>query len=104
MKFVSLNNSPDTDTPDAASMLEAKPENSPDHQALRKEMTQKVNEAINFLPKRQKTALVLSYYQQLTYPEVAEVMGCSTGTVKTQVFRALKSLAGKLPTISGGAI
>ena len=85
-------------------MLEAKADSSPDQRALRKEMAQKVTDAIDFLPKRQKAALVLSYYQQLSYLEVAEVMGCSVGTVKTQVFRALKSLAGKLPNMSGGAI
>jgi RNA polymerase sigma-70 factor (ECF subfamily) len=104
VKFVSLNTSAEDGQGDMAAMLEAKDDSCPDQQILRKEMAKKVTEAIDFLPKRQKAALVLSYYQQLSYPEVAEVMGCSVGTVKTQVFRALKSLAGKLPNMSGGAI
>ncbi|MHC4559304.1 MAG: RNA polymerase sigma factor, partial [Planctomycetota bacterium] len=33
------------------------------------------------------------------YREVAEVMSCSLGTVKTQMYRALKTLAQKLPDI-----
>lgn len=104
LKFVSLNTGTEDGQSDAAAMIEAKSESSPAQQVLRKEMIQKVTQAIDLLPRGQKTALVLSYYQQLSYPEVAEVMGCSVGTVKTQVFRALKTLAGKLPNMSGGAI
>jgi DNA-directed RNA polymerase specialized sigma24 family protein len=37
------------------------------------------------------------------YPEVAAVLDCSVGTVKTQMFRALRTLAQKLPDVSGVA-
>jgi RNA polymerase sigma factor (sigma-70 family) len=49
------------------------------------------------LPVKQRATLVLAYYQQLTYPEVAQVMGCSVGTVKTQMSRALATLSRRLP-------
>jgi len=52
---------------------------------------------------RQRATLVLAYYQQLTYKEVAEVLGCSLGTVKMQMSRALRTLARRLPDISGVA-
>ena len=104
VKFVSLNTSSQDDRGDAAAMIEAKDDSGPAQQALKKERVHKVRQALETLPSRQKAALVLSYYQQLSYPEVAEVMGCSVGTVKTQIFRALRALAGKLPDMSPGVI
>lgn len=58
-----------------------------------------VRSVIAKLPKRQKATLVMSYYQKLTYREVAEVLDCSIGTVKTQMFRALRTLADNLPEL-----
>ena len=104
VKFVSLNTSSEEGRTDAAAMVEADPESDPKQRVLKKERAHKVRQALETLPKKQKAALVLSYYQQLSYTEVADVMGCSVGTVKTQVFRALRALAGKLPNMSGGMI
>lgn len=44
------------------------------------------------LPPRQRTALVLRYYEDLSEAETAELMGCSVGTVKSQVSTALYKL------------
>lgn len=64
---------------------------------VREERKQQVREAIETLPVKQRATLVMAYYQQLSYPEVAQVMGCSVGTVKTQMSRALATLARRLP-------
>ncbi len=48
--------------------------------------------ALSALPERQRTAVVLRYFEQLTEAETAAAMDCSTGTVKSQTHRALKSL------------
>ena len=64
---------------------------------VREERKQQVREAIATLPAKQRATLVLAYYQQLSYREVAQVMGCSIGTVKTQMSRALARLAQRLP-------
>jgi RNA polymerase sigma factor (sigma-70 family) len=48
------------------------------------------------LPPRQRAALVLRYYEDLTEPQTAEVLGCSVGTVKSQVSDALKKLRTRL--------
>ena len=73
----------------------------PSEQAQRAEQIEKVREAIGALPARQRATLVLAYYQQLSYREVAATLGCSTGTVKTQMYRALRTLAERLPDATG---
>lgn len=75
----------------------------PSQNAILDEQKEQVRQALDLLPARQRATLVLAYYQQLSYPEVAQVLGCSVGTVKTQMYRALKSLANRLPDISGVA-
>ena len=80
-----------------AVILEAKMETQPLETIQKEERKLMVQQLINQLPSGQRTILVLSYYQQLSYSEVAEVMNCSIGTVKAQMFRALKKLAEKLP-------
>ena len=102
VKAVSLNQQLDCDNPNSEQLgAVALADNScnPSEQALKAEQTEQVRQAIELLPARQRATLVLAYYQQLSYPDVAEVLGCSVGTVKTQMFRALKTLAHKLPEI-----
>ena len=102
IKAVSLNQQLDCDNPNSEQLgAVALADNScnPSEQALKAEQTEQVRQAIELLPERQRATLVLAYYQQLSYPDVAEALGCSVGTVKTQMFRALKTLAHKLPEI-----
>jgi len=102
VKAVSLNQQLDCNNPKSDQLgTVALADNScnPSEQALKAEQTEQVRRAIQLLPERQRATLVLAYYQQLSYPDVAEVLGCSVGTVKTQMFRALKTLAHKLPEI-----
>jgi RNA polymerase sigma-70 factor (ECF subfamily) len=101
-KAISLNQQLDCDNPNSEQFgAVALADNScnPSEQALKAEQTEQVRLAIKLLPERQRATLVLAYYQQLSYPDVAEVLGCSVGTVKTQMFRALRTLADRLPEI-----
>lgn len=50
--------------------------------------------ALASLPRRQRVAVVLRYYEGLTEVETAEVLGISVGTVKSAVSRALAKLRG----------
>jgi RNA polymerase sigma-70 factor (ECF subfamily) len=101
-KAISLNQQLDCDNPNSEQLdAVALADNScnPSEQALKAEQAEQVRQAIRSLPSKQRATLVLAYYQQLSYPDVAEVLGCSVGTVKTQMFRALRTLANKLPEI-----
>ena len=98
LTLLSLNQ--DTDCEDDPAPLEAVvADDAPDpaDEAVKEEQKEQVRRAIASLPVGQRAALVLAYYQQLSYPEVAEALGCSVGSVKTQMSRALAKLAQKLP-------
>lgn len=82
-----------------AEVLAADNSHNPSVELEKAEQVQQVRQAVESLPNRQRATLVLAYYQQLSYREVAMVLGCSVGTVKTQMYRALRTLAQKLPEI-----
>ncbi len=99
MATVSLNqgNCPDGEhCADVGATLEA-PSDEPLGDAIRAEQAVQVRRAVEALPAKQRATLILAYYQQLSYAEVAEVMQCSVGTVKRQMYRALHSLQARLP-------
>jgi RNA polymerase sigma-70 factor (sigma-E family) len=49
-------------------------------------------ELVRDLPPRQRAALVLRYYEDLSEADTADLMGCSVGAVKSQVSVALRKL------------
>jgi RNA polymerase sigma-70 factor (ECF subfamily) len=55
-----------------------------------------LDRAIGELPPAQKEAVVLYYREGLRVNEIAGIMGCSEGTVKSRLFYALKKLGDKL--------
>jgi RNA polymerase sigma-70 factor (sigma-E family) len=52
----------------------------------------RVWELVLTLPARQRATVALRFYEQLSVAETAEVLGCSTGTVKSNTSRGLASL------------
>jgi RNA polymerase sigma-70 factor (sigma-E family) len=68
-----------------------------DHQnayAIRDELWR----AVCAMSPRMRTAFVLRYFEDLTEAEVASVMGCAVGTVKSQISRGLAKLRSELET------
>jgi RNA polymerase sigma-70 factor (sigma-E family) len=55
--------------------------------------SEQVFDAVRRLPTRQRQVLVLRYYEELSVTAVAELLGCSTGSVKTHAYRGLRALA-----------
>lgn len=98
-KMESLNKQIDCDENNRQPAGPAVPEKQkhPFEEAVNTELKQQVRTALQRLPDRQRNALILVYFQHLSYREVAQTMDCSLGTVKTHIFRALKKLANELP-------
>ncbi len=48
------------------------------------------------LPRKQRAAVVLRFYEDRTYGEIAEILACSEATVRSQVHRALAALRVRL--------
>ena len=63
---------------------------------LRSELSGRVQSAIAGLPPEQRIVIVLRYTQGLSYDEIAEILGCSTGTVASRLNRAHKILGRRL--------
>lgn len=51
-----------------------------------------VRQALGALPARQRAALVLRYFEDLPEAQVADLLGCSVGTVKTHTHRGIRRL------------
>lgn len=51
---------------------------------------------VKSLPPRQRAVIVLRYYEDLSEQEIADVLGCSRGNVKSTAHHALKSLRAAL--------
>jgi len=63
---------------------------------LRSELSVRVRSAVAGLPPDQRIVIVLRYTQGLSYDEIAEILGCSTGTVASRLNRAHKVLGRRL--------
>jgi RNA polymerase sigma-70 factor, ECF subfamily len=61
-----------------------------------KQIAQTVNAAIQALSEDLRQAIVLREIEGLSYEEIAEVMNCPIGTVRSRIFRARESIAEKL--------
>ncbi|MEM7199272.1 MAG: sigma-70 family RNA polymerase sigma factor [Planctomycetota bacterium] len=55
---------------------------------LESELRQVTREVLSRLPEKYRTILILREYEDLSYTEMAEVLGCSIGTVESRLFRA----------------
>jgi RNA polymerase sigma-70 factor (sigma-E family) len=54
-------------------------------------------DALQSLQPRQRAAIVLRYYEDLTEAQTAEVLGCAVGTVKSLVSRGMDRLRAEIP-------
>lgn len=65
---------------------------TPEEQILQNEQVAEVREAINALKEEQKTIIILRDIQGFSYEEIAEILSCNIGTVKSRIARGRNSL------------
>jgi RNA polymerase sigma-70 factor (ECF subfamily) len=71
-------------------------EQMPEQTMLRNEKVSMVRNAINNLPEKQRSALILREYEQLDYQEIANILGQTVSSVKSLLFRARASVKNQL--------
>lgn len=65
---------------------------SPEQHMMRDQLESVVNKAIRGLPEDLRTAVTLREMDGLSYEEIAEVMSCPVGTVRSRIFRAREAI------------
>jgi len=69
---------------------------SPEDLLLAKERSHQITKALQNLPENQRMAVILKRYDDLSYEEIARVMGCSVPAVESLLVRAKRTLKEKL--------
>lgn len=69
---------------------------TPESLLLSRQIGQTVNAAMEGLPEELRNAIVLREIEGLSYEEIAQVMNCPIGTVRSRIFRAREAVASKL--------
>ncbi len=69
---------------------------SPPDNLLRGELEQKVEEALAELPENQRTAILLCRAEELSYEEIAKVLGSTVSATKSLIYRGRETLKAKL--------
>ncbi len=69
---------------------------TPERLLLREEIQNTVADAIDQLPADLKVAITLRELEGMSYEEIAQVMECPIGTVRSRIFRAREAINGRL--------
>lgn len=81
-----------TSLEEAVDRLVAAPRNSPEHAMEQHELQQVVREVIDKLEFRQWATIVLFYLEEFSVVEIAEIMDCPVGTVKSRLYYGREKL------------
>ncbi len=75
--------------------------NTPENLLLSREIADTVNSAIESLPEELRTAIQLREIEGMSYEEIANIMDCPIGTVRSRIFRAREAVAERLRPLIG---
>ena len=75
--------------------------NTPENELMSKQVAAVVNATLMKLPDDLRTALTLREIEGLSYEEIAEIMSCPIGTVRSRIFRARETVATNLRPLLG---
>jgi RNA polymerase sigma-70 factor (ECF subfamily) len=84
----------DMDDPAVESLAAAEP--AEEQQLDGRLARQRIHEALEQISVSQRTAFVLRYYEDMPLPEIARILGCRQGTVRTHIRRCLLALRARL--------
>lgn len=75
--------------------------NTPESELMSKQIAQTVNQTLQELPEELRMAITLREIEGLSYEEIAGIMNCPIGTVRSRIFRAREAIAEKLRPMLG---
>lgn len=81
-----------------------KDQESPENLLFRDELEAVVNKTIEDLPEDLRTAVTLREFEGLSYEEIAAVMDCPMGTVRSRIFRAREAIDKQVKALMDGRI
>ncbi len=70
--------------------------NTPENQMMSRQVAETVNQTLEKLPEELRTAITLREMEGLSYEEIASIMSCPIGTVRSRIFRAREAIAAQL--------
>lgn len=73
--------------------------NTPESALMSRQIAQTVHQTLEVLPEELRTAITLREIEGLSYEEIANIMNCPTGTVRSRIFRAREAIADKLQSV-----
>ena len=74
---------------------------TPESELMSKQIAQTVNQTLEELPEELRTAIILREIEGLSYEEIARIMECPIGTVRSRIFRAREAISEKLRPLLG---
>ncbi|MEE9222069.1 MAG: RNA polymerase sigma factor RpoE [Nitrosomonadaceae bacterium] len=73
--------------------------NTPESELMSRQIAQTIHQTLQELPEELRTAINLREIEGLSYEEIANIMSCPTGTVRSRIFRAREAIADKLQSV-----
>lgn len=94
----------DIDPEDAEASSEnelARDSTTPEQEMMSRQVAETVNAAMDALPEELRSAIMLREIEGMSYDEIAAIMNCPIGTVRSRIFRAREAIADQLRPLLG---
>jgi RNA polymerase sigma-70 factor, ECF subfamily len=75
--------------------------NTPENELASRQIAETVNQTLAELPEELRTAITLREIEGLSYEDIANIMSCPIGTVRSRIFRAREAIAARLRPLLG---
>ena len=75
--------------------------NTPENEMATRQIADTVNQTLSELPEELRTAISLREIEGMSYEDIANIMNCPIGTVRSRIFRAREAIAAKLRPMLG---